>query len=115
MSQSLAIKAPFQSDLFGIQKVRQKIRNTFKKREVDGHLIALILAHSDISIDLDNGCIGLKISKTQAMSKNLARTIGDASNDICDIVVIWNEWTSSIVNVLHQNLHIDARNCGQLH
>lgn len=115
MSQSIAINKPIQSDLFGFQKIRQKVRKAFDKKQIDTHLVALILAHSDVSIDLDNGCVGLKISKTQAMRQNLVKSIGSASSDICDIVVIWNEWTASIVNVLHNNSHFEARGVAQLH
>jgi hypothetical protein len=115
MTQTNTLYNATQGDLFGINALKQKVRNHFSRRQIDGKIVALILANADINVDLGNGCIGLKISPKLAMRDNIIKQLGNGAKSICDIVVVWDEWNAQIVNILHDNLYLERRVSAKLH
>ena len=67
---------------------------------VDGHTIALVLAHADIEMPLVGGHIGLKVSRQLAKRNDMRAVFGNNSETISDIMVVWSDYSYSVVTVL---------------
>lgn len=67
---------------------------------VDGHAIALVLAHADIEVPLVGGHVGLKVSRQLAKRNDMRAVFGKNSDTISDIMVVWSDYSNSVVTVL---------------
>lgn len=72
-------------------------------RGVDGHTIALVLAHADIEVPLVGGHVGLRVSRQLAKRNDMRAVFGRSSETISDIMIVWSEYSSSVVTVLLHN------------
>lgn len=81
----------------------------------NAHLVALVLAHADISIELGNGCVALRISKKLLMRNNFANLAASEIIHLSQITIIWSDWQAAIINVLLKNSHFDNLESKLLH
>lgn len=102
-----------QGELFAINEVNSG--NYYGDSNNNSHLVALILAHADISIELGNGCVALKISKKSLMRNNFANLSASERISLSQITIIWSDWEASIINILTQNSHLEKMESRFLH
>ncbi len=67
---------------------------------VDGHKVALVLAHADIEMPLVGGHVGLKVSRQLAKRNDMRAVFGKYGEAISDIMVVWSDYNHSVVTVL---------------
>ena len=84
-------------------------------QSIDGHILALVLAHADIENDLGNGLTALKVSKSIMKNAKMRLKLGAKIEKITNVTIIWSEARSAVVNVLYDDLTGQNGGFAQMH
>ncbi|WP_240007797.1 hypothetical protein [Pseudaquidulcibacter saccharophilus] len=77
------------------------------EREINSELLSLVLEHADICRDAGAGCVALKVSRAALKQSHMRRIFGKYIDKVCNITIIWNELTASVVTVIHHSLRVN--------
>lgn len=97
----------FQGELFTTSEISPAGYGNMHSQNIQSHLVALVLAHSDISIELGNGCVALRISKKTLMRNSFGALSASEVIELSELTIIWSEWKASIVTILSNNSHFE--------
>ena len=83
------------------------LRNRQNERAINSELLSLVLEHADICRDAGAGCVALKVSQAALKQSHMRRLFGKYIDKVCNITIIWNELTASVVTVIHDSRRVN--------